>query len=105
MNANVLMQPLLDSYLPLYEALADTAVSAWVPELKTAVTNAYANNNHGDMPRWINAINNLPQITPSLQNKREKNILTQHERILLNIHASMLKEKYSATETNQSIQR
>ncbi len=65
-------QSLLTSYEPMYAALQDTAVSAWVPELKTAVTNAYMNNNHGDMLRWLNAINNLPKVMPSTINLKEK---------------------------------
>ena len=60
-----MMQSLLDSYLPMYEALKDTAVSEWTPELKTAVNNAFAANNHGDIPRWLEALANLPQVTPS----------------------------------------
>ena len=72
MNIDDLMQPLLDAYLPMYAALEDTAVAAWVPELKTAVTQAFTNNNHGDMPRWINALNHLPPITPSTIDLKEK---------------------------------
>ncbi len=65
-------ETLSDAYLPLYELLADTAVSAWIPELKTAVNHAIQQNKHGDMARWLHALANLPQITPASIDLHEK---------------------------------
>ncbi len=72
MSDKITLQTLQASYEPLYEMLQDTAVSTWVPELKTAVTNAFQQNNHGDMERWLTALNNLPQIIPSSLNLKDK---------------------------------
>ena len=72
MNNQITLQTLQASYESLYDKLQDTAVFSWLPELKTAVTTAFQDNNHGDMERWLTALSNLPKVTPSsidLKNK------------------------------------
>lgn len=72
MSQQVTLHTLQASYEPLYNMLQDTAVSTWVPELKTAVTTAFQQHNHGDMERWLTALNNLPDVTPSTINLHDK---------------------------------
>ncbi len=50
---------------PFYQDLASSTLAPWRDELATAIQNRLDSVNHGDLPDWLHALNNLPTINVS----------------------------------------
>jgi tRNA (mo5U34)-methyltransferase len=48
-----------------FNQLADSPFSSWLPELSAQVEQALKPTTHGDVPRWLEMLYQLPRITPS----------------------------------------
>jgi tRNA (mo5U34)-methyltransferase len=56
---------MIDWYQPLYDLMVGTPLAGWLDNLPKVITAALAPEQHGRIPEWLDALNNLPQITPS----------------------------------------
>ncbi|MBL4834844.1 MAG: tRNA 5-methoxyuridine(34)/uridine 5-oxyacetic acid(34) synthase CmoB [Pseudomonas sp.] len=52
-------------YTSLYSHLAATSLDHWLDDLPAALNKRLADVNHGDLARWQEAVNTLPDATPS----------------------------------------
>jgi tRNA (mo5U34)-methyltransferase len=55
----------MSDYQALYDALLEAKADAWVELLPAQLANAFDANQHGDLVRWQQAIQQLPELTPS----------------------------------------
>lgn len=52
-------------YEKFYETLASTPFSTHLDQVQTKVEDAFASKRHGDLPKWLDLLEKLPQIKPS----------------------------------------
>lgn len=52
-------------YTPFYDSLADTQLASWLATLPTQIAAALADEQHGNLLHWQNAIAQLPTLTPT----------------------------------------
>jgi len=55
----------MNGYDELYAALAETPLAPWLDEIRRGIEREMSPDSHGDMPRWLETLNNLPRITAS----------------------------------------
>ena len=53
-------------YCGLYAAMENTALSPWLGTLPVQLDAAWNSSRHGDLKKWMQALEQLPQITPSV---------------------------------------
>lgn len=51
-------------YQPLFDALEKDGLAGWVERLQRQLTRRFDERPHGDMARWLTALDQLPPITP-----------------------------------------
>jgi len=53
------------SYHSLFELIADSDLAPWLETLPNRIHSAISDSNNGHMPKWLGALDNLPQVAPS----------------------------------------
>lgn len=53
------------SYDALYKQLVDVRLESWQAQLAGKIDECITQSGHGDLPKWFNALQQLPDITPS----------------------------------------
>lgn len=53
------------SYHPLFELIADSDLAPWLETLPNRIHSAIHDSNNGHMPKWLGALDHLPQVSPS----------------------------------------
>lgn len=65
------VHPRID-YSPLFAALADTKLAAWLPHLPEQITAGLSSERFGDLPAWLEALERLPDVvTDEIELSRE----------------------------------
>lgn len=52
-------------YQPLYQRLAEAGAARWAELLPQQLHSAFDASAHGDLPRWLQTVADLPEVTPS----------------------------------------
>ncbi|MEH6627350.1 MAG: tRNA 5-methoxyuridine(34)/uridine 5-oxyacetic acid(34) synthase CmoB [Motiliproteus sp.] len=58
------MNPFSDFFTPFFAQLEDSELAPWAEHLKDRVERKLTTVNHGDLPRWLHALDNLPDLQP-----------------------------------------
>mgnify|MGYP000564232228 FL=1 len=53
------------SYQPLFDLIAETDLAPWLETMPGRIDEVIGDANNGHMPKWLTALNALPDIEPS----------------------------------------